>query len=91
VLAGVLGTLLAAGLAPLDAAGVAAFVHGRAATAASQGLLGRDGLLDHRGLVDHRGGSGGSAAGGPVLAGDVVAALPGVVAGLLGGWGRLRA
>lgn len=68
VLAGVLGTLLAAGLEPLDAAGMAAFVHGRAAASAS---------------ATAPAGSGGS--GGPVLAGDVVEALPGVVAGLLAG------
>lgn len=37
VLAGLTGTLLATGLDPLDAAGVAAFVHGRAAMLASGG------------------------------------------------------
>jgi len=37
VLAGIAGTLLAAGLAPLDAGSVAAAVHGRAARAASGG------------------------------------------------------
>jgi ADP-dependent NAD(P)H-hydrate dehydratase / NAD(P)H-hydrate epimerase len=37
VLAGILGTLLAAGLDPADAAALAADVHGRAATLASDG------------------------------------------------------
>lgn len=59
VLAGMLGTLLAAGLHPLDAAAVAAAVHGRAARTAS--------------------------AGGPLLAGDVAAALPATLAHLLAG------
>jgi hydroxyethylthiazole kinase-like uncharacterized protein yjeF len=59
VLAGVLGTLLAAGLDPSDAAGLAAMVHGRSAVTAS--------------------------AGGPIVADDVIAALPGTIAALLGG------
>ena len=58
VLAGVLGTLLAAGLDPLDAAGLAAMVHGRAAARAS--------------------------AGGPIVAEDVITALPATIAALLG-------
>jgi len=58
VLAGVAGALLAAGLSPLDAAGLAALVHGRAATSAS--------------------------AGGPITAGDVIAAVPAAVRALLG-------
>ena len=37
VLAGVIGTLLAAGLAPLEAASIGAAVHGRAASLASRG------------------------------------------------------
>jgi hydroxyethylthiazole kinase-like uncharacterized protein yjeF len=42
VLAGVLGTLLAAGLDPIDAAGLAALVHGRAAGLAGTPLLAQD-------------------------------------------------
>jgi NAD(P)H-hydrate repair Nnr-like enzyme with NAD(P)H-hydrate dehydratase domain len=74
VLAGILGTLLAAGLDPADAAALAADVHGRAATRASQG-------------EEPARGDGGP--GGPVVAGDVAHALPGVVRALLGG-PRLR-
>ncbi len=68
VLAGILGTLLAAGLDPADAAALAADVHGRAAARASQGeeSAGRDG-----------------APGGPVVAGDVAHAVPGAVRALL--------
>jgi hydroxyethylthiazole kinase-like uncharacterized protein yjeF len=58
VLAGVTGTLLAAGLDPLDAAGLAALVHGRSAARASSG--------------------------GPIVAEDVISALPSTVAELLG-------
>ena len=58
VLAGIAGTLLAAGLDPLDAGSLAALLHGRAAAAASRG--------------------------GPIVSADVAAALPGVVAELLG-------
>ena len=75
VLAGVLGTLLAAGLAPFDAAAAAAFVHGRAARAASAHPR-----RDQQNLHDH---GGGGVVGGPIIAGDVVEALPGVVEGLL--------
>ena len=66
VLAGVVATLLAAGLAPFDAAAMAAFVHGRAASRAA-------GIPDHGGV------------GQPLLAEDVVEALPGAVAELLVG------
>ncbi|MDQ1289706.1 MAG: ADP-dependent NAD(P)H-hydrate dehydratase / NAD(P)H-hydrate epimerase [Actinomycetota bacterium] len=58
VLAGIAGTLLAAGLDPFDAAGVAAFAHARAAALASRGGIA------------------------PIVAGDVVAAVPDVVAEL---------
>lgn len=58
VLAGIVGTLLAAGLEALDAASAAALVQGRAAAAACPG--------------------------GPVTAQDVAAAVPGVVAEMLG-------
>jgi ADP-dependent NAD(P)H-hydrate dehydratase / NAD(P)H-hydrate epimerase len=68
VLAGVLGTLLAAGLDPPDAAALAADVHGRAATLASHGDT-EDGP------------------GGPILATDVVGAVPAVVRALLAGRG----
>ena len=57
VLAGVAGAYLAAGLGVLDAASLAALVHGRAARLASSG--------------------------GPMLAGDVAAAVPAAVRGLL--------
>jgi hydroxyethylthiazole kinase-like uncharacterized protein yjeF len=60
VLAGILGTLLAAGLAPADAAALAGDVHGRAAALAA-----------------------GPSPGGPILAGDVAAAVPGAVHALL--------
>ena len=59
VLAGVAGTLLAAGLDPLDAGSLAALVHGRAAVLAG--------------------------AGGPIIADDVVRALPTAVTALLTG------
>jgi ADP-dependent NAD(P)H-hydrate dehydratase / NAD(P)H-hydrate epimerase len=68
VLAGVLGTLLAAGLDPADAAALAADIHGRAATLASHGDM-EDGP------------------GGPILATDVVGAVPAVVRALLAGRG----
>ena len=57
VLAGLVGTLLAGGLTPFDAASVGAWLHGAAATLAS--------------------------AGGPLVAGDVAAALPVVITGLV--------
>jgi hydroxyethylthiazole kinase-like uncharacterized protein yjeF len=60
VLAGVLGALLGAGLAPGDAAALAADIHGRAATVAA-----------------------GPDPGGPILAGDVAAAVPVAVRALL--------
>ena len=56
VLGGVIGALLATGLTPYDAASVGSWLHGAAATYASQG--------------------------GPIVAGDVARALPGVVADL---------
>lgn len=56
VLGGLVGTLLAAGLQPFDAASVGSWVHGAAATRASTGEPGT--------------------AGGPIVAGDVVRALP---------------
>jgi hydroxyethylthiazole kinase-like uncharacterized protein yjeF len=59
VLAGIIGTLLAAGLDPLDAAGVGAFVHGRAAVLAAD-------------------------PGAPIVAGDVLRALPGALGELCG-------
>jgi ADP-dependent NAD(P)H-hydrate dehydratase / NAD(P)H-hydrate epimerase len=68
VLAGVAGTLLASGLDPLDAAGMAALVHGRAAASAA-----------HPFGSGHRRGPGG-----PILAQDVIAALPRTLARLLG-------
>jgi ADP-dependent NAD(P)H-hydrate dehydratase / NAD(P)H-hydrate epimerase len=60
VLAGILGALLGAGLAPADAAALAADVHGRAARVAA-----------------------GPDPGGPILAGDVAAAVPAAVRALL--------
>jgi hydroxyethylthiazole kinase-like uncharacterized protein yjeF len=57
VLAGVTGTLLAADLDPLDAAALAALVHGRSAVRAS--------------------------AGGPIVAEDVISALPSTIAELV--------
>jgi ADP-dependent NAD(P)H-hydrate dehydratase / NAD(P)H-hydrate epimerase len=65
VLAGILGTLLAAELDPADAAALAADIHGRAATRASR--------------------AGGSGPGGPIIAGDVAAALPEVIRAVLAG------
>jgi hydroxyethylthiazole kinase-like uncharacterized protein yjeF len=52
VLTGLAGSLLAAGLAPLDAAGVAAYLHGRAAELAPRPLAAADlpGLLT--GVID---------------------------------------
>jgi NAD(P)H-hydrate repair Nnr-like enzyme with NAD(P)H-hydrate dehydratase domain len=89
VLAGVVGALLAAGLSPLDAASAGAFVHGRgagrAALAAGSGLQGvpdRRALCDHREEDDHWGWGVPPGVGGPIVAGDVIAALPGVVADL---------
>jgi hydroxyethylthiazole kinase-like uncharacterized protein yjeF len=84
VLAGVLGTLLAAGLDPADAAALAADVHGRAATRASRGGSSDD--TGDGGRGDDRGDRG---PGGPILASDVAGALPGVVRTLLAG-SRLR-
>ncbi|HYY11475.1 MAG TPA: NAD(P)H-hydrate dehydratase, partial [Kineosporiaceae bacterium] len=69
VLAGILGTLLAAGLDPADAAALAADVHGRAATIASRG--------------PEEGGDGNEDPGGPVLAGDVASAVQAGVRALL--------
>jgi ADP-dependent NAD(P)H-hydrate dehydratase / NAD(P)H-hydrate epimerase len=63
VLTGIAGTLLAAGLEPLDAGSLAALVHGRAAAWASGG--------------------------GPIVADDIVTALPAVVTDLLTGGERL--
>jgi hydroxyethylthiazole kinase-like uncharacterized protein yjeF len=60
VLAGILGALLGAGLAPADAAALAADMHGRAATVAA-----------------------GPGPGGPIIAGDVAAAVPAAVRALL--------
>jgi hydroxyethylthiazole kinase-like uncharacterized protein yjeF len=57
VLSGVIGSLLAAGVEPFDAASAGAWLHGAAARLAS--------------------------AGGPITAGDVIAALPAVTAALL--------
>ena len=57
VLSGVIGSLLAAGVQPYDAASAAAWLHGSAARMAS--------------------------AGGPIAAGDVIAALPVVTAAVL--------
>jgi len=74
VLAGVTATLLAAGLDPLDAAGLAALVHGLAAALASGGPA--------RGPA---GGIGSGAPGGPIVAEDVVTALPDAVRALLAG------
>ncbi|HEY0890018.1 MAG TPA: NAD(P)H-hydrate dehydratase [Nocardioides sp.] len=66
VLAGVIGSLLAAGLDPFDAASVGSWVHGAAATLAS--------------------------AGGPLVAGQVAAAVPQVVRDLPAGpGGTMRA
>ena len=62
VLAGLIGALLAAGLAPYDAASVGAWLHGAAA----------------------------SALGGPLVASDLVDALPGVLAGLEGPAGMME-
>lgn len=59
VLAGICGTLLASGLVPLEAASIAAWLHGTAATRASGG--------------------------GPILAHDVLTALPATVRQLLAG------
>jgi hydroxyethylthiazole kinase-like uncharacterized protein yjeF len=76
VLAGIAGTLLAAGLDPLDAAAMAAFVHGRAASRASDdtcpSCLGPD-LHDHAEVTG----------GGPIVAEDVIAALPATLTSLL--------
>ncbi|MCW1250240.1 bifunctional ADP-dependent NAD(P)H-hydrate dehydratase/NAD(P)H-hydrate epimerase [Acaricomes phytoseiuli] len=58
-LAGILGALLASGVEPALAAALAASVHGRAGSAASQG--------------------------GPITAGDIASALPGVLTRLLRG------
>ena len=75
VLAGVLGTLLAAGLDPADAAVLAADVHGRAATLATQGRGGTAaGVRARRGSP-----------GGPIVALDVAAAVPDAVRALLDG------
>lgn len=57
VLAGIAGALLAAGLSPFEAGSLAAWLHGSAATAASQG--------------------------GPIIAEDVLAALPATTGALL--------
>ena len=76
VLAGILGTLLAAGLEPADAAALAADVHGRAATWASRGGDGDGG---------GPGDVGPDGPGGPILASDVAGAVPAVVRTLLGG------
>jgi hydroxyethylthiazole kinase-like uncharacterized protein yjeF len=83
VLAGVLGTLLAAGLDPGDAAALAADVHGRAAARVSQG-----GSDDDAGAGGRRDDPGDRGPGGPILASDVAAAVPGVLRALLAG--RLR-
>jgi hydroxyethylthiazole kinase-like uncharacterized protein yjeF len=87
VLAGVLGALLAAGLAPADAAALAADVHGRAATLASQGAggAGGAGTDDGGGRGDDGDDQGDRGPGGPILASDVARALPDVVRTLLAG------
>jgi hydroxyethylthiazole kinase-like uncharacterized protein yjeF len=82
VLAGVVGTLLAAGLDPVDAASAAAFVHGRSAAEATARMA-RQGLLDRCDGLDRCEGLDRAGGGGPVLAGDVVAALPETIAVLL--------
>lgn len=60
VLAGLIGGLLAAGLGPLDAASVGAYLHGLAGRIAQGGA---------------EGGAGGEGGSGPVVAGDLLAAL----------------
>jgi hypothetical protein len=98
VLAGILGTLLAAGLDPADAAALAADVHGRAATRASQGAGDGDA---GKGGGGHDAGKGGGSRrpghhgrgeeqgergpGGPILASDGAGGVPAVVRALLGG------
>lgn len=67
VLAGLAGSLLAAGLAPRDAGSVAAWLHGAAATAASRA----------------GGAEGGGGRGGPVTATAVAKAIPVVTARIL--------
>lgn len=84
VLAGIAGSLLAAGLDPLRAGGVAASVHGRAAALASgtwdAAVPGPAGPTRPAGVV-----RGVPARGGPVRAGDVATAVPRVVE-WLGHW-----
>jgi NAD(P)H-hydrate repair Nnr-like enzyme with NAD(P)H-hydrate dehydratase domain len=60
VLAGLIGGLLAAGLEPLDAASVGAYLHGMAGRIAAGGGLAVDGVVD---------------GGRPIAAGDLLAAL----------------
>ncbi len=67
VLAGVVGSLLAGGLSPLDAASAAAYLHGAAARLAAS-----------RGAGRAAGRDGGA---GPIVAGDVLDALSSAVAG----------
>jgi hydroxyethylthiazole kinase-like uncharacterized protein yjeF len=75
VLAGIAGTLLAAGLEPLDAGALAALVHGRAAWRASLSGANAGTGSDLDGDVGP---------GGPIVADDVITALPPTLAGLLG-------
>ena len=79
VLAGVAATLLAAGLDPLDAGGLAALVHGVAAVLASGGDPAGPGG------APAGAGRGRAAPGGPIVAEDVVTALPDAVRALLDG------
>ncbi|MEZ0092116.1 NAD(P)H-hydrate dehydratase [Streptacidiphilus sp. EB129] len=77
VLSGLAGALLAAGLAPLDAGSVAAYLHGLAARIAAAGAAGRAGARIT--AVP------GAVSGAPVTATEVVAALPAAWRSVSGG------
>jgi hydroxyethylthiazole kinase-like uncharacterized protein yjeF len=75
VLSGLIGSLLAAGLSPYDAASVGSWLHGAAATLASRGGRGGEPSPDPRSFPP-------LAPGGPITATDVARAIPAVVRNL---------
>jgi ADP-dependent NAD(P)H-hydrate dehydratase / NAD(P)H-hydrate epimerase len=76
VLSGLIGALLAGGLAPLDAATAGAYVHGLAARLA---VAGTDGHADAGGAAGGDGGGDTGQGAAPIGASDVITWLPAAI------------